>query len=122
MSLRNINSPPTAKEDDIHPPFPVTRRRSSNYIDALNVHKSDLTDTTNMNLQDAKHAITSQEQNEHENRNNSLNQGAESMGVEKHVNDNMQDLPQGQRPGNQRRRSSFDYEDFKKSVYNKMFE
>lgn len=116
MSLKNIDTPPTAKDDEIHPPFPVTRRRSSNYIDALNVHKTNAIDTTGMNLQEAKHALNSREQMEHDHRNSNINPGSEMMRVEFYDNNNMQ---QSQRPGNGRRRSSFDYEDFKKNVYNK---
>lgn len=114
MSLRNIDAPPMAKEDEVHPPFPVTRRRSSNYIDALNVHKNEV-DATNMNLQDAKHAITSREQKEHDKRNSNVNQ-ANDIAIESHV---VEDVEQTQRPANGRRRSSFDYENYKKHTYNK---
>lgn len=117
-SYTHIEEAPEAKEQDIQtPPQFLNRRRSSNYIDALSSKRNEESDPISMDMQNARHQLSSIEQSDHDSKTSNCNKVAEEDEVDYMKRNNHS--RQQERPLTGRRRSSFEYEDFKKNIYNR---
>ena len=104
-SYTHIEEAPEAKEQDIQtPPQFLNRRRSSNYIDALSSKRNEESDPISMDMQNARHQLSSIEQSDHDSKTSNCNKVAEEDEVDYMKRNNHS--RQQERPLTGRRRSS----------------